>query len=112
MSKESVKQIIGRALTESDYRELLFGDPEKALEGYDLTEEEAAALNGLEQGRFDAMAGELEERVSKSGMRIPELEIPKSPEVSEVHLDDDLMGRLLESAGEDGSASATPINIP
>lgn len=68
MSIENVQAIIGRALKEPDYRELLFNEPDKALEGYDLTKEEAAALKGLEREQFDAVAGELEERVSRAGM--------------------------------------------
>jgi len=65
MSLESVQTIIGRAVTEPKYRELLFSEPEKALEGYELTKEEAAALKGVEQEKFDAVVGELEERISK-----------------------------------------------
>ena len=67
MSLESVQTIIGRAVMEAEYRELLFSEPDKALEGYELTEEEAAALKGLERKRFDAVAGELEERISRAG---------------------------------------------
>ena len=67
MSLESVQTIIGRAVMEPEYRELLFSDLDKALEGYELTEEEAAALKGLERKKFDAVAGELEERISRVG---------------------------------------------
>lgn len=98
MSTESVKKIIGRAVTEPEYRGVLFSDPDKALAGYDLTEEEAAALKGLEREKFDAVAGELEERISKSGLR-----------VAEFVFDDDLWGRFLASSGY---AEATPISIP
>ena len=65
MSAEQVKDIIGKAVVEADYRKLLFSQPEKALEGYDLTEEERASLLALEEDAFDAFASELEERVSK-----------------------------------------------
>ena len=58
MSLEDVQTIIGRALTEAEYRELLFSEPEKALEGYELSEKEAAALKGLEREKFDAVAAE------------------------------------------------------
>jgi len=98
MSTESLKEVIGRALTEPEYRGVLFSDPDKALEGYDLTDEEAAALKGLEPAKFDAAAGELEERISKSGLRI-----------AEFVFDDDLWGRFLASSGYD---EATPISIP
>ena len=70
MSLESVQTIIGRAVMEAEYRELLFSEPDKALEGYELTEEEAAALKGLERENFDAVAGELEERISRAGGKL------------------------------------------
>jgi hypothetical protein len=66
MSIENVQKIIGRAVVEPEYRELLFSEPEEALEGYELDEKEAAALKGLEREKFDAVADELEERVSRA----------------------------------------------
>ena len=68
MSAETVKQIIGRAVTEPHYRELLFTDPGKALEGYELTEPEASALNLITREKFDAVADELEQRASRAGL--------------------------------------------
>ena len=67
MSLENVQTIISRALTEPEYRDLLFGEPDKALGEYELTDEEAAALKGLEREKFDAVASELEERISRAG---------------------------------------------
>jgi hypothetical protein len=67
MSLENVQTIIGRAVTEPEYRALLFSDPDKALEGYELNEKEAAALKGLEREKFDAVASDLEERISRAG---------------------------------------------
>ncbi len=66
MSIESVQMIIGRAMTEAEFRDLLFSDPVKALADYDLTEEESNALKGLERRNFDIVAHELEERVSRA----------------------------------------------
>jgi hypothetical protein len=67
MSLESLQTIIGRAVMEPEYRELLFGDPDAALEGYELSEEENSALTSLERETFDEVAGELEERISRAG---------------------------------------------
>ena len=67
MSVESLQEIIGRAVMEPEFRELLFNEPDKALEGYELTEEEAASLKRLHPEKFDAVAGELEERISRAG---------------------------------------------
>ena len=67
MSAETVQEIIIKAVTDKEYRELLFSDPDKALESIELTEEEVAALKSLEREQFDAVLGELEERVSRAG---------------------------------------------
>ncbi len=70
MSAESVQQIIGRAITEEAYRELLFSNPDQALAGFDLTAEETSALKGLKREEFDGAASDLEERISKSFMGV------------------------------------------
>lgn len=67
MSIEHVKLVIGRAVLEPDYREKLFSEPEKALAEYELSEDEAKALKGLDRERFNEATGELEERISKAG---------------------------------------------
>ena len=76
MSAETVTKIIGRAVNEPEYRELLFSDPAKALEGYELTEEESAGLKGLSREGFDAVANELGERVSRAGLGLPDSSDP------------------------------------
>jgi len=70
MSTEVLKQVIGRAVTEPEYRELLFSDPGKALEGLDLTGEEVAALKSLRRETFDTVAVELTERISRAGVTL------------------------------------------
>lgn len=89
MSLDSVQVIIGRAVSELEYRDLLFDNPDKALGGYDLTEEEAYALKKLQRKRFDAVAGELEERVSRAGLSMPGGRIminpqPEPPELTRI----------------------------
>ena len=71
MAAETVKQIIARAVAEPAFRELLLSDPAKALEGYELTEEERAALGRLTPKEFDALGSDLEERVSRAGFKGP-----------------------------------------
>ncbi len=71
MSAESVKQIIERAIAEEPFRELLFSNPNQALAGFDLTVDEIAALKGLKREEFDAAAGDLEQRISKSFAGLP-----------------------------------------
>ncbi|MBI5290616.1 MAG: hypothetical protein HY872_01930 [Chloroflexi bacterium] len=65
MSAETVTTIIRRAVAEPEFRGLLFRNASAALAGYDLAEAEHAALTGLNAENFDALAGELEARVSK-----------------------------------------------
>jgi hypothetical protein len=66
MSREAVETIIGKAVLDDEFREALFANPERALEGYDLTEEEVAALKGIDAETMDALAGTLDERISKA----------------------------------------------
>ncbi len=68
MSAETVTTIIRRAVAEPEFRGLLFRDPPAALAGYDLADAERAALTGLNAENFDALAGELEARMSKSAV--------------------------------------------
>ena len=56
--------ILGRALTDLDYRDLLYLDPGKALEGYVLTDQEVRALYGLPREKLDGLAQELQARLS------------------------------------------------
>ena len=70
MSLESVQEIIGRAVVDTEYRQLLFSDLDKAIVGYELDENERNALAGLKQEKFDLIAKELEERVSRGGLNI------------------------------------------
>jgi len=75
MSTENVQTIIGRAIVETEYRSLLFDNPEKALEGYDLTVDEAESLKSLDRERFDEVASQVEDRISKSGLVLGEYKI-------------------------------------
>jgi hypothetical protein len=66
MSKEAVQAVIGKAVTESEFRELLFANPDEALEGYELTEEEMGALKAIDAETMESFAGDLDERISKA----------------------------------------------
>ena len=65
MSQQAVTDIIGRAAAEPDFMNLLFNDPGKALAGYELDDAEKAMLQGLTPENFDALSGQLDQRVSK-----------------------------------------------
>lgn len=66
MSKEAVQAVIGKAVTDSEFREALFANPEEVLEGYDLTEDEIAALKSIDAETIESFAGALDERISKA----------------------------------------------
>ncbi len=70
MSEEVVQIVIGRAVTDPDFRELLFDNPDKALQGYDLTEAEVKSLRQIEREKFDAGLEEMEERISRAGFTL------------------------------------------
>lgn len=59
--------IIGRAVTDGEFRELLFSDPDQAISGFDLTDQEHKALQNITRERFELVQSELEERLSKAG---------------------------------------------
>jgi hypothetical protein len=66
MTKEAVQAVIGKAVTETEFRELLFANPDEALEGYELTDEEMAALKAIDAETMESFAGDLDERISKA----------------------------------------------
>ena len=65
MSKEALQAVIGKAVLDSEFREALFADPDQAVEGYELTEEEVAALKAIDAETMESFAGSLDERISK-----------------------------------------------
>lgn len=67
MSKEALKTIVNRALTDEAYRQQLLSDPEAALAEYDLDEDEAQMFHNLPADAFDELNMDVEDRQSKSG---------------------------------------------
>ena len=68
MTIENLQGIIKQAVLDLEYRELLFTDPDKALEGVDLNDEEINLLKTMEREKFDKNATELEDRMSRAGI--------------------------------------------
>jgi hypothetical protein len=64
MSDNTITIVLRRMLAEPEFRNLLLRDPSAALAGYDLTPSERAALSGLKTENYDAVAADLEARVS------------------------------------------------
>ena len=65
MSKEALQSVIGRAVTDAQFRNTLFANPESALAGYDLTPAEITSLKAIDAETLDQMAGDLDDRMSK-----------------------------------------------
>jgi len=64
MSEEHVREIILKAFDDSEYRELLTTDLEKATQGYELTDGEIENLKDLGGDFFDESLS-MEERISR-----------------------------------------------
>ena len=69
MSQDAVSQIIGRAVTDAEFRKALFSNPEQALQGYDLTEDDKEALKNLKQEDLEDFATKLDSRITKRAWR-------------------------------------------
>jgi hypothetical protein len=68
MSEEQLIEVISRAVVEAEFRTLLINEPEKALEGFDLSAEEIELLKNIELATIESVSNELEERVSRAGL--------------------------------------------
>ena len=64
MSREALETVIGRAVIDEEFRVALFADPDAALAGYELTEEEVAALKRVDAESLDACAHNVGRRVA------------------------------------------------
>jgi Ribosomally synthesized peptide prototyped by Frankia Franean1_4349. len=67
MSQSEIERVIGRAVTDSAFRQALIDDAREACKGYDLTEDELDALEKLDANSLMAFAGTLDSRISKTG---------------------------------------------
>ena len=62
---EALDQIVERAVNDEEFRNLLFSDLDKALEGYNISDEERDLLENLDEENFDEFAGGLGSRTTK-----------------------------------------------
>jgi hypothetical protein len=68
MSREAVESILGKAMTNGQFRDALFANPDEVLAEYDLTADEVTALRAIDFETMESFAGTLDERISKMGM--------------------------------------------
>jgi hypothetical protein len=67
MSQSEIERVIGRAVTDSAFRQALIDNAREACKEYDLTEDELGALEQLDANSLMAFAGTLDQRISKTG---------------------------------------------
>lgn len=65
---EALDQVVERAISDKTFRQLLFKDLDKALEGYPVSDEERTLLENLDEENFDEFAGGLGSRTTKGFM--------------------------------------------
>lgn len=65
MSQAAVEQVIGRMLLDPGFRNQMASDRQRALSGFDLTEQERAGLDNVDLADFDRTITGLDARVSK-----------------------------------------------
>ena len=65
---EALDQVVERAVNDKTFRQLLFKNLDKALEGYAVSDEERSLLENLDEENFDQFAGGLGSRTTKGFM--------------------------------------------
>ncbi len=67
MLKDAVEAVIGKALLETDFREVLLADPDRVLAGFDLTRAEKARLLSMDSETMEYLSKTLEGRTRRRG---------------------------------------------
>jgi hypothetical protein len=60
MSKEAFEAAIGKTIVEAEFRDLLLADPDQALAGFDLTEEEVSILKKIDSETLELLSSTLD----------------------------------------------------
>jgi hypothetical protein len=63
MSQTSIEAVIGKAILNDEFRQLLFAGPEQALSAFDLTQAEKTKLRRVDSETLDILANILNERL-------------------------------------------------
>jgi hypothetical protein len=66
MSQQEIERVIGRAATDSEFRQRLIDNAREACKEYNLTNDELDALEQLDAQSLLAFAGTLDKRISKT----------------------------------------------
>jgi len=68
VSAKHFQLLVVKALWEKDFRDLLFARPEEAMKDFDLTPEERAELQRMEQARFEDLVVDYRLRLTKDAL--------------------------------------------
>jgi hypothetical protein len=60
MSVSAFEAVIGKTIVEAAFRDMLLADPDQALAGFDLTEEEVSILKKIDSETLELLSGTLE----------------------------------------------------
>ncbi|MBN2100533.1 Franean1_4349 family RiPP [Candidatus Dojkabacteria bacterium] len=70
MSHSDVQVVIGRAATDAEFRRMLRENPEGALQGFDLSDQEMEALRSMDSEKLESFSESLDERLTKGWRNI------------------------------------------
>ncbi|NQU30494.1 MAG: hypothetical protein HQ525_07480 [Anaerolineae bacterium] len=73
-SERAVVDVIGKAITDKEYRTMLFADVKGAVAGYEMADEDQTALGEMTNEAFDFFATEVDTRFGETKVDIPEAE--------------------------------------
>lgn len=65
MSREAFEAIVGKVMLETEFRYLLLANPDQALAGFTLTEEEEYIIKRIDGETLDLLSQTLEHRTRK-----------------------------------------------
>lgn len=66
MAKDDVARIIGRAVMDKEFAEILLKNPEEAVKGFDLTPEELEAIKAMKKESVEKLSDSLDKRIVKT----------------------------------------------
>jgi hypothetical protein len=65
MSVSAFEAVIGKTIVEAEFRDLLLADPDQALAGFDLTEEEVSILKKIDSETLELLGSTLDTCIRK-----------------------------------------------
>ncbi len=71
MSQKTIEQVVGKIILNTEFRDALLSNPEQALAGFNLTEQEKNYLKRMDAETLDQLADMLVKRNAQWQMGIP-----------------------------------------